>query len=488
MNPQLTARWAPPISILGVPFDSVTTKQTLSLFRDMIASRQPHYVATANVDFVVQARHDLELRRILNDAHLVLCDGMPLVWASRLLGNALPERVAGSDLVPLLLSQAQECGHRVFFLGGQEDVAATALANIRARHPKLQIAGVMSPPFSPLLEMDHEGISQAIRAAKPDILLVSFGCPKQEKWISMNYRSLGVPVCMGVGATIDFLAGAVKRAPQWMQRVGMEWLFRLLQEPKRLFARYFTDLLGFASGIIHQLTHLSRSAAAGSREMSAEVNSGVQFVDLPERFDVASVLDAQDAWTNVGSGARSAIVLGSRVQSADSTALAMLSRTAMSLRSHGQHLVIAEPSDALLRALEVMRTDSILEVCASRVQALRMIEDRSCEETVALTSVASDVINWQGEVTAGNADEIWNRTHAVMVQVQAADRHSLTIDLGAVRFVDSTGVGLMVRAKKQCGERGIDICFQHPSRAATSVIRALRMEAYLLGHSPALSA
>src|ERR1700759_3152302 len=136
----LANRQQPPIAILGVPFDNVTTSGAISLIETMIASRRPHYVVTANVDFLVQAKEDVELRRILFDAHLVLCDGTPLVWASRLLGNPLLERVAGADLVPLLLRVAAEKGYRVFFLGATPDSCDRAVRNLKKLHPDLIIA------------------------------------------------------------------------------------------------------------------------------------------------------------------------------------------------------------------------------------------------------------------------------------------------------------------------------------------------------------
>src|SRR5690349_2084863 len=232
----------PPIAILGVPFDNVTTAETIEAIHRMVESKQPHYLVTANVDFLVQAQEDVELRRILFDAHLVLCDGTPLVWASQPRRTPLMERVAGADLVPLLLRVAAEKGYRVFFLGATPESASRAVDNLKNRHPTLAIVGNYSPPFNKLLEMDHDEIQRRILDAKPDLLFVSFGCPKQEKWIAMPYRSLNVPVSVGVGATIDFLAGSVKRAPAWMQRIGAEWIYRLAQEPRRLFKRYAKDL------------------------------------------------------------------------------------------------------------------------------------------------------------------------------------------------------------------------------------------------------
>jgi len=241
-----------PVTILGVAFDNLAGAEAIKRIEEMIASRQPHYVVTANVDFLVQARRDAELRSILREAHLVLCDGTPLVWASRLLGNPLRERVAGSDLVPQLLRLAAEKKFSVFLLGATPGANEQAAANVRAQFPVLEIRHY-SPPFRPLPEMNHDEIREKILAARPDLLLVAFGCPKAEKWMAMNCRALGVPVMMGVGATIDFLAGRVKRAPAWMRGAGLEWLFRLGQEPRRLCRRYAADLWYFGPALASEL-------------------------------------------------------------------------------------------------------------------------------------------------------------------------------------------------------------------------------------------
>jgi N-acetylglucosaminyldiphosphoundecaprenol N-acetyl-beta-D-mannosaminyltransferase len=218
----------------------------------MIAEGGAHYVVTPNVDFLVKARRDPELRRILSKADLVLCDGTPLVWASRLLGDPLPCRVAGSDLVPSLLERAAERGWRVFLLGGGPGVAAEASRRIESAYPSIPPVAHYSPPFRPLDDMNNGEIAERVRAARPDIALVCFGCPKQEKWISRYCAALEVPVMIGAGGTIDFLAGSMARAPQWMRRSGSEWIFRLLQEPRRLARRYADDLVSFAPAIVAQ--------------------------------------------------------------------------------------------------------------------------------------------------------------------------------------------------------------------------------------------
>ena len=236
-----------PITVLGLPFDNLTLADSLDRIETMIASGRPHYVATANVDFVVRAGRDLHFRRALLGADMILCDGTPLVWASRLLGAPLRERVAGSDLVPPLLKLAAEKNYRVFFLGTTPEINTRAVANVRKQFPGIVVEGY-SPPFRPLPEMDHEDVARRVQSARPHILLVAFGSPKAEQWMEAQHERLGVPVIVGVGATVDFLAGHVKRAPLWMRRSGLEWIFRLLQEPRRLFRRYVTDLwhFGFA--------------------------------------------------------------------------------------------------------------------------------------------------------------------------------------------------------------------------------------------------
>ena len=195
-----------PIAILGVPFDNVNLAEMLAIAGEMIASRQPHYATTVGVDFIAAAMDDVELRRILFDAHLVLAEDKTVVWASKILGNALPESVTVPNLIPQLLAQAERKAGACFCSAAASAVAA----KVQARHPKLELVGAYAPPDQPLLEMNHADIRRRLRAAKPDILLVAFGSPKQEKWINMNYREAGVPFVLGAGLTFDFLTGEGK--------------------------------------------------------------------------------------------------------------------------------------------------------------------------------------------------------------------------------------------------------------------------------------
>ena len=252
------------VAILGIPFHQTTLAGAVDSIDAMIAAGGTHYVVTPNVDFLVKAQRDNELRKILIHADLVLCDGKPIVWASHLLGGVLASRVAGSDLIPLLLQRSAQKNWRIFLLGGSPDVAAEAARRIAVSYPTLPEVAHYSPSYGPLEGMDNEAIHERIRSAKPDIMLVCFGCPKQEKWISRNLGSLDVPAVIAAGATIDFLAGSVARAPVWMQRAGLEWIFRLVQEPRRLIRRYTDDLVHFIPAVLWQRWR-QRPASASRR-------------------------------------------------------------------------------------------------------------------------------------------------------------------------------------------------------------------------------
>ena len=202
------------------------------------------FVVTPNSDHIVQLETREDLRRVYDTAHLVVADGMPLVWGSRLLGQPLPERVTGSNLMPLLCAEAARLGLRVYLLGGPPGVAELAKAKLEERFPGLQICGWDCPPFGfeqkPLLEAQ---ILDKIRRAEPDIVFVALGAPKQELWMHRAAPQLNSGILLGIGAALEFCAGTVRRAPAWMQRIGAEWIFRLGQEPRRLARRYLRDTM-----------------------------------------------------------------------------------------------------------------------------------------------------------------------------------------------------------------------------------------------------
>jgi N-acetylglucosaminyldiphosphoundecaprenol N-acetyl-beta-D-mannosaminyltransferase len=477
----------PSIAILGVPFDNVTKAEAVELIRQMVASRRSHYLVTANVDFLVQAQADVELRRILFDAHLVLCDGTPLVWASRLLGNPLPERVAGADLAPLLIRIASEENFRLFLLGGTPDSTNHALANIKAKYPQLSIAGY-SPPFDKLLEMDHEEIKRRITEADPDLLFVSFGCPKQEKWIAMHYQSLGVPVAAGVGGTIDFLAGNLKRAPLWMQRTGLEWLFRMIQEPRRLFRRYVKDLWVFGWHILAQWWQLQfhrmdKKPAQFSAPVKAEADW--QWIQLPERLDLASVRNDVLLLDQILADGRHCLLQMNKVDFIDSTGMGLLIRLQRKIRATRRQLVLIDPSPIVKRALALMHLQDFFASAPDFDSAQSLIKTRALEQNQAVSADLArspESLVWQGEITAANAEHVWRLTEKQIVSCDASAQR-LVIDLTQVRFIDSTGVGLMIRARKLAQRHGAKLNFTGTQPAVQNVLRLSRLEAFLLGES-----
>ena len=218
------------VNILGVDVDAVTMAEAVDVVRRAMDTRAGVMVATANAEMLMRATHDEELRRILNASALVVPDGAGTVWAARYLGHAMPERVAGYDLAQELLRCAPAEGRRVYFFGSAPGVAEKAKAKAEQLYPGIEIVGVRNGFFSPA---DNAAIIAEIRAARPDLLLVALGVPKQEKWIAAHLAELDVPVAIGVGGTLDVMAGVMKRAPLWMQRAKLEWLFRGLMQPKR---------------------------------------------------------------------------------------------------------------------------------------------------------------------------------------------------------------------------------------------------------------
>ncbi len=220
----------PSVEILGVRVHGVTMDVAVDAIEAMAANGGRNHVVTVNPEFIMTARKNEKFRRVLNAATIAIPDGVGVVYAARVMGFPIRERVTGADLVERLAERAARKGLRFFLLGAAPGVAERAAANLAARHPGLTVAGTHAG--SPSRDEEDE-ICALIRAARPHALLVTFGSPNQDLWIDRNKERLGVPVCIGVGGTLDYIAGVIPRAPVWMQRSGLEWLFRLSRQPKR---------------------------------------------------------------------------------------------------------------------------------------------------------------------------------------------------------------------------------------------------------------
>jgi N-acetylglucosaminyldiphosphoundecaprenol N-acetyl-beta-D-mannosaminyltransferase len=224
--------------VWGVPFAPLTLDQAVAAVSELAARRRPTYIITANTHYVMVSESMPDVQAINEAAAFIVADGKPIVWASRIQGTRLPERVAGSDMIFHLSEEAARRGFRVFLLGGQEGVAVEAAERLVERYPGLLIVGVECPPFRQPTPEEEKALFDRIRQARPDLLLVAFGQPKGERWIARHLDELGVPVSIQVGASLDFAAGRIRRAPRWMQKSGLEWAYRLWLEPRRLAGRY----------------------------------------------------------------------------------------------------------------------------------------------------------------------------------------------------------------------------------------------------------
>lgn len=442
-----------PIAILGVPFDNVDLAETLALAEGMITSGQPHYATTVGVDFLAEAMDDVELRRILFDAHLVVAEDKTVVWASKILGNALPGIVTVPQLIPKLLTLAEEKKWKVFLLGGDDVLAA----KVRERYPKLQLVGAYAPADLPLLEMDHGDIQRRLHAVRPDILLVAFGSPKQEKWINMNYREAAVPFVLGAGVSFDFLAG---------------------DRPARHAGKQFSK---FTRAVLRQWWRL-RAKKRGMPVAGPNVLPdpfGNLVIQAPARLDAAETQISQTEWMRAVENSHVMFDLADTVF-VDSTGIGALIRLRRRSRELGWQFFLIAPRPPVEAALKMMKLDEFFTIQAS-IAGARIIMDSA----VGAAPVTSDVqeaellIHWTGEVTALNAVELGAYTESELSQVSPGMR--VVIDLSRVTFVDSTGIGLMVRFKKNLKRHDINIKFTGAIVSVRNVVRQTQLEEFLLG-------
>jgi N-acetylglucosaminyldiphosphoundecaprenol N-acetyl-beta-D-mannosaminyltransferase len=271
---------APRSTIGAVPFDPVTHADALGAIGALVSSGRGGFVVTPNVDHIVLAHRDAELRDAYRRARLSLADGQPVTWMARWLGSPLPERVSGADLIGPLMHQAALRKWNVFLFGASERVSAEAERRLVARHPSLRIVGRDTSSWSPADAEPAGGVDvvRRIRASGAHLVVVALGCPKQELWMARHEHAIAPAVALGLGGSLDFVAGAVPRAPRWMCRVGLEWLYRLAQEPRRLAYRYLVRdpqvVPIFAADLVRHLAAQAHAPVTGgvartSRELIA---------------------------------------------------------------------------------------------------------------------------------------------------------------------------------------------------------------------------
>lgn len=228
--------------LLNTSITNMYLEEIIETIIDLIEKKQRSYIVAVNVDVIMKIEKDSYLKEITDQADIVLVDGQPLVWISKYYKNPIKQKVSGSDLVPQLCEKASTIGYSFYILGGRKEIAERAKKNLELIYPTIKIVGSYAPPIGFENDKDEiERINAMITESHPDILVVCFGCPKQERFIFENYKKYDAKVSICAGATVDFLAGNIKRAPRWMSNHGLEWFYRFLQEPKRLFKRYFVE-------------------------------------------------------------------------------------------------------------------------------------------------------------------------------------------------------------------------------------------------------
>jgi len=230
------------ITFLNTEIDNLTMSEAIEEIDKLVINKKPSYVITPNVDHIVKLEKDAEFKEVYKNANLILTDGMPLIWISKMKSTPIKEKVSGSDLFPKVCELAARKSYKMFLLGAAEGVAAKAAENLQEKFNGLNVVGTYSPSYGFEKKEDEiEKIINIINEAKPDILAVGLGAPKQEKFVYKYNNRLNVPVSLAIGASIDFEAGNIERAPEFMQKCGLEWFYRLCKEPKRMFKRYLVD-------------------------------------------------------------------------------------------------------------------------------------------------------------------------------------------------------------------------------------------------------
>ncbi len=365
-----------PLVLFGVPVHNVSEAEALTWILERARSHRPGQVVTSNLDFALQAWRDPEMHRIHLEAELVIPDGMPFVWFSRFLGPRLRERVAGSDLVPRLAEAARDRGLSLYAVGGAPGVAERALRILQERYPGLRVAGWESPPMAPLHQMDHEALLRGIREARPDILLVAFGAPKQDKWIRLHLGDWDVPVAIGVGGSLDFIAGVQSRAPGWIRRIGLEWLWRMAGQPRRLFKRYFLDFL-FLAGMAGRLFLLKISRGPAARPWPGPDTERLARLGA-ERIPFRRLRDGAEAeafFTEHAPGASPKSIVMDLVSSPwlSSLELGVLVRLARKCRAAGRRLCLVGASGRLRALLSLYRLDRYLDLPRSTEELERTL-------------------------------------------------------------------------------------------------------------------
>jgi N-acetylglucosaminyldiphosphoundecaprenol N-acetyl-beta-D-mannosaminyltransferase len=492
------------VIILGIPIDNLTLAEAVDRIFSLIDAYRndgaPRLVATVNVDFIVNTltwqqdgvRHP-ELLDILRRADLVTADGMPVVWMSRLLGCPLKERVTGADMVPALAAEAARRGASLFFLGGRSGIGQQAATLLQQRYPGMKIAGVSSPFVSiegeqmTDFELEDAAIVEEINAARPDILLIGFGNPKQELWFARNAPRLQVPVSIGIGGTYEFIVGTVSRAPIWVQKAGLEWIYRILMEPRRLWKRY---AIGLAKFVLHAwpLIRYHRVDRKRIAQQPMPLNSTVSAVQrieadgcvitLPPRLDALAVKGLAPDIEQAHSSRDYLILDFKQVDLVDSSGLGFLVRLWRQDLQMGGKLNLVSLNEHIREFFRFNRVADLFrerlfdnqETALSHIRA-ESLKSVSMPYGVSFLQNGTAILALRGRLDAAVIKAF--AFDQILAQLSGRD---CILDLRELDFADSSGLVAFHRIQRHVAKEGRTCILCAPREPVLQLLRLTRLE------------
>jgi len=467
------------VVILGIPFDNIDMDETISRIEEFVLEGFPHYAVSANVDFVVNAMADKELQEIVRLADVILADGTPLGWAARLVGHPFKQQIAGSDLVRALTALAARKGWRVLFLDGKSGAADEAIRRLKARHSGLKI-GYFPIGSKPLLEMGNAKILAKIRDFAPQILFVSMGAGKSEKWIRMHADMLGVPVCLGVGAAVDDIAGQVKGASPWIRGAGLEWLWSIFQEPGRLVARCLYDLPVFAFALLRQwrAAHARQhSPAASDPPAVLRRTDGVKVLKSGSRLDASAVSSLVAAGGAALSQKQPVVLDLSAASFVDSAGLGGLVGLEKQARSRKLAMALAAPQPQVAALIKLARLESFFHIHDGLGEAVAFVRGQKAGLNLAPVLAGKRlVVPLEGRLDAANSrimqDELFRLAH------RDQGWSSMVLDLSRLEFIDSSGLGVLILLNKKLGHAKMELVLKGVRGEPLEAFKMARLGSY----------
>jgi N-acetylglucosaminyldiphosphoundecaprenol N-acetyl-beta-D-mannosaminyltransferase len=475
----LTLPEPPMVVLLGLPFHDATLEETLTYCHAAMLGNEPRYLVTANMDFAAQAYEDPDLKKIVFFADRIVCDGMPLIWLSKFFGYALRERVAGSDMVPRLLEICGKDRLPVYFFGTDLDTLAEAKVTVEHHYPGLKVVGIDSPPFGAVIEWDNDALCAKMKASGAKLLLVCLGCPKQERWIFAHHRECGIPLSIGVGASLDFITGKQKRAPVWMQKSGLEWFWRMSGNPSRLVSRYAKDLVFLIVGSWRQHRfYLNRSS------FTQPLNQQASLVEEPSipmvRIRWVGELQLKNmSRAPLPEVIKTPVILhASAVSFIDNSGLGHFTKLVRRCRAAGQLLFVVNPSHLFKSAIHAVRMESLYQTVETEDEALGLIEKYHTHSSAE--KVLDDGVVW---VSFDCSLDALYYNEMILILESAITSHdnisALIVDLRNVSFIDSRAVGGLIRAWKQVAAGDGKMFLAGASTGVREIINLLRLDKIL---------